>query len=101
VSLPAEQSLGGPSLPFNLSSDGKRLVYVAQAGTTQQLNVRDLDDFEARYRQAQSLAYLLAHLSQFFDDLCVDPVNVIYAASIAGEKDEPAVPVVLDRDTDL
>ena len=33
----------------------------------------------------------LGHQSQFFDDFCINPVNVIHAASIAGEKDELAI----------
>jgi serine/threonine-protein kinase len=47
VSLPPDQNLGGPGLPLALSPDGRRLVYVAEDHATQQLYLRELEDFEA------------------------------------------------------
>jgi serine/threonine-protein kinase len=47
VSLPPDHNLGGPGLPFALSPDGRRLVYVAENRATQQLYLRELEDFEA------------------------------------------------------
>jgi serine/threonine protein kinase/Tol biopolymer transport system component len=46
-SLPDGQELGESSLPFALSPDGRRLVYVAKIGGTQQLYLRELEELEA------------------------------------------------------
>jgi WD40-like Beta Propeller Repeat len=39
---------GGRSKPFDISPDGRRLVYENQVGGTPQLFVRDMDSFESR-----------------------------------------------------
>jgi serine/threonine-protein kinase len=48
ISLPEEQTLAGRALPFAISPDGMHLVYAAEAGATQNLYLRELDDFEAK-----------------------------------------------------
>ncbi len=48
ISLPEGQVLGGPSLPFSLSPDGRRLTYVVREGSDRRLYVRELSEFEAQ-----------------------------------------------------